>query len=354
MTELARVSARTQVEAAYAVATGGAETVPLSSSTLAELAVQTSLVPAGTAGNLLSPPVSVPRMGFLDRIAARVECKAAEPKFGIRPSTEADIAAMVDIDMRAFSKVNSIYEAEDEATAAAKRAELTDLFEGRFGMLGGNWMPVVTQQNDEGVDEVVGFMHCCPTKTDPASFQSWEETTNNGKLDTLYDADGKNVYIVTLSMDPKVKGQRGQNSLFLNQIGQGLQHGFDTAFFESRMPGFRNWVKGQCKADGRDIEQLSEGETDAMAAEYFGLKRERNGKEVPYDPLLKVYAGAGCNLEQVVPNAYQDEPSMNYGVLCTFKNPLPEWARRPVVGRALGGVLKLAAKSSWLTRKLFG
>jgi len=258
---------------------------------------------------------------------------------------------MVDIDMRAFSKVYAGYEASEEE----QREHLREMFTGRFDMIGGKWMPVVTQRNEAGEDEVVGFMHCCPTNKEPSKFVSWEETTNNGKLDTLYDEDGKNVYVVSLSMDPKVKGQRGQNSLFMQQIGTFIGEGMDTAFFESRMPGLRGWVERRCRTEERDIETLDEAEKLALAQEYFSSTRTRKGKEVPLDSLLKVYARAGCNLLQVLPDAYKDEPSMNFGVLCTFENPLPDWARKSrLLSGAIGGVMKLAAKSSWITRKAFG
>lgn len=298
-----------------------------------------------------TPLLGVPKTSTLDRTSHRVERKTAEPKFGIRPSTAEDIEAMVDIDMRAFSKVYAGYDKTEEQ----QREHLREMFTGRFDRIGGKWMPVVTQRNEAGEDEVVGFMHCCPTNKEPSKFVSWEETTNNGKLDTLYDENGKNVYVVSLSMDPKVKGQRGQNSLFMQQIGTFIGEGMDTAFFESRMPGFRGWVERRCRTDERDIETLGEDEKLTLAQEYFSATRERNGKQVPLDSLLKVYAGAGCNLLQVLPDAYQDEPSMNFGVLCTFENPLPEWARKSrLISGAIGGVMKLAAKSSWITRKAFG
>lgn len=305
----------------------------------------------GSAATTASSLLGIAQTPTFDRTAHRVERKTAEPKFGIRQSTREDIDAMVEIDMQAFSKVYAGYEAtEDE-----QREHLREMFTGRFDMIGGKWMPVVTQRNEAGEDEVVGFMHCCPTSKEPTSFVSWEETTNDGKLDTLYDPEGKNVYVVSLSMDPKVKGQRGQNSLFMQQIGTFIGEGMDTAFFESRMPGFRGWVERRCGREGRDIETLGEDEKNTLAEEYFSATRTRKGKEVPLDPLLKVYAGAGCNLQQVLPNAYKDEPSMDYGVLCTFENPLPAWARKSnIISGAIGGVMKLAAKSSWITRKAFG
>jgi hypothetical protein len=313
------------------------------------------LAPAAVTATLTSPPTArtlgTPSRGLIDRVSRRVERALDEPKFGIRQSTREDVEAMVDIDMRAFSKVYAGYErTEDE-----QREHLREMFAGRFDMIGGKWMPVVTQKNEAGQEEVVGFMHCCPTSKDPSGFVSWEETTNNGRLDTLYDPEGKNVYVVSLSMDPKVKGQRGQNSLFMQQIGTFISEGMDTAFFESRMPGLRGWVERRCTREGRDFNALTDNDKMALAEEYFSSTRERRGKQVPLDPLLKVYAGAGCNLLQVLPDAYKDEPSMDFGVLCTFDNPMPEWAKKfAPVNKMVGGIMKLAAKSSWITRKAFG
>jgi hypothetical protein len=342
--------ARTRVEAAFAQIAPEARPLVIVDGSKPE--EEWPIVNGAVALIPSSPLLGVPQTPAFDRTAHRVERKAVEPKFGIRQSTREDIDAMVEIDMSAFSKVYAGYETtEDE-----QREHLREMFNGRFDMIGGKWMPVVTQRNEAGEDEVVGFMHCCPTSKDPTGFVSWEETTNNGKLDTLYDPEGNNVYVVSLSMDPKVKGQRGQNSLFMQQIGTFIGEGMDTAFFESRMPGFRGWVERRCAKDGSDIETLEDTEKVTLAEEYFSSTRvNRNGKEVPLDSLLKVYAGAGCNLLQVLPDAYKDEPSMNFGVLCTFENPLPDWARKSrLLSGAVGGVMKLAAKSSWITRKAFG
>lgn len=277
--------------------------------------------------------------------------RTVEPAFKVREATADDLAAMVEIDMRSFSKVYENYGGDEEA----RRADLTEKFRHRFELLGGKWMPVVTQPGSDGQERIVGFMTTCPTSKDPAEFTSWEDTTDNGRLDGLYDPAGKNAYVVTLSMDPGVKGQRGQNLLFMHQIGAFISEGMNTAFFESRMPGLRNWVRSQCHSAGVEFSTLTDDQKAAYAQEYFGLTRDRKGKQVPYDPLLKVYDGVGCNLLKVLPNAYQDEPSMNFGVLCTYENPLPARLRRSgIASKAVGGLVNLASKSSWLSRKMFG
>ena len=184
---------------------------------------------------------------------------------------------------------------------------------------------------------------------------SWEETTDHGRLDTLYKAGGKNGYVVTLSMDPDVKGQRGQNLLFVQQVATMVGENMNLAYFESRMPGLRRWVESRCAATGQSVEDLAEDQKQQLAQEYFGLTRIRDGKEVPYDPLLKVYAGFGCKFSKLVPNAYRDEESMDFGVLCTFDNPLPTWARKSsLVRKAATGAINAFTHSSWLVRKAFG
>jgi hypothetical protein len=317
--------------------------------------------PASTAvesplGSVLSPVLSpsrtrTKRPGIVQRVTRALEKYRNEPKFGVREATLADIPDMVDIDMRSFSKVYENYGQDPEE----QRAVLTEMFTNRYLLMGSKFMPVVTQRGEDGKDKVVGFMTSCPTSKDPADFVSWEDTTNNGKLDTLYDPNGKNVYVVTLSMDPDVKGQRGQNLLFVQQVGTMVREGLDLAFFESRVPGLRTWVNSQCKAEGRDISTLTEAEKGAYAERYYGLTRERNGKKVPYDPLLKVYAGFGCNFEKLLPDAYKDEPSMDFGVLCTFDNPTPKWTQKSKFMRnMIGGAIKAVTKSSYLSRKAFG
>lgn len=277
--------------------------------------------------------------------------RCGEAKFTVRNATEEDIPTLVDIDLRSFKGVYQGYEGGVEL----QREDLTKKFMNRFDLLGGEWMPVVTQKDEIGEDEIVGFMVSCPTNKKPSEFVSWEETTDDGSLNSLYDPNGKYAYVVTLSMDPSVRGQRGQNSLFLDQIAKIVKHGIDTAFFESRMPGLRKWVDSKAQERHFDVDSLNESQKMSLAQEYFGLTRERKGKAVPYDPLLKVYAGVGCNFLSVMPDAYQDDESMNFGVLCTYEPPLPQFVKRsPALRRVVSGAIGLAGKSSWLSRKLFG
>jgi hypothetical protein len=256
------------------------------------------------------------------------------PDFKVREAALADIPEIVDVDMKSFAKVYKEYgETEDEL-----RDRLTTNFEGRFNLVGGYWMPVLEKDG-----KIVGFMTSCPTSKDPEDFKSWEETTDNGTLHNTYNPDGRNVYVVTLSVLPE--GTPGKDMLYANQIGKMLEGPYDKGFFESRMPGFRLWAVRKARESGTRLNALSEEERNAYAEEYFTTKiTDEKGKQVPLDPLLRLYERIGCKLLKVVPDAYEDAPSMNYGVVCVYD------------GEKLfdGSDLPVALPDNKLTRKLFG
>lgn len=268
-----------------------------------------------------------------------------EPKLKIRLATMADIPEIVDVDMRSFKSVYKNYDIDNEEL----RNDLIQKFSRRLEMVGGEWMPVI-----ESEGKILGFMTCCPTNKSPEDFESWEDTTDNGTLESTYDPDGKNVYIVTLSVLHEASKYQGQNMLFANQIGNMLKRGYTTSFFESRLPGLQTWVKTRCNEDNIDINSLTEDQKLDFAEVYFNKKTLIKGKEVPYDRLIRIYAAAGCKFLKVAPNAYADEQSMNFGVVCVYNNPLPEkMFKMPLVGQVLGAVVKTAAKSQKIMKNIF-
>jgi hypothetical protein len=278
--------------------------------------------------------------------------KARKPDFRIRPADMTDIDAIVDVDMRSFGSVYKTYGKGE----AELRTELKEKFSGRLNMVGSEWMPVL-----ECDGKIVGFMTSCPTNKTPEEFESWEETTDNGTLNSTYDPDGKNVYVVTLSVLPE--GSEGKDMLFADQIGKLLRKGYSLSFFESRLPGLRQWVLDN-KYDGSEdaLEDLNDEQKDDYANEYFEQFTEIKGKKVHQDRLIRMYERVGCQCLKVIPNAYEDEPSMNYGVMCVYdgsslfdgstlpvklpQNRLTRWT--------FGALMQSIAHSSKLTRKIFG
>jgi len=266
-------------------------------------------------------------------------------KITTRSAEMADVEEMVNIDLKAFSSVYSNYGKDEDEL----RAELREKFTHRMELVGGQFIKVAERDG-----EMVGFIACCPTSENPENFRSWEESTNNGTLNGTYDPDGKNLYIVSLSMIAKGSAELAQNMLFGNILSELVKGDFDLAYFESRVPGLRRWMRNQSKILGLEFSSLSDSQKDEFARQYFMLKKEKDGKLVPKDKLLEIYDSAGCRFVDIYRDAYQDELSMNYGVLAIFDNPVPERARKiPVVRKLASVAITGAAKSNYLMGKYF-
>lgn len=272
--------------------------------------------------------------------------------FKIRPARITDVDAMVEVD---FASFKSVYESYDKSEAEQK-ADLHDRFLDRFSKLGGKWMPVLERDG-----EIVGFITGCPTSKNPEEFESWEAATDNGTLEGLYDSSGKNLYVVTLSVLPE--GTKAKDMLMAYLIGRYLRKGIEVSFFESRLPGLRQWVlENKSDSSEESLEQLSGEQKNIYAEEYFGLKKEVDGKQVRQDKLIRLYERVGCQCLKVMPNAYRDEPSMNYGVLCTYNgSSLFDGSELPVklpenrmTRWAFGVIMQTLARSPKLAGRLLG
>lgn len=317
-----------------------------------ELAVESTGTDEAVIPSIISPPAAngvSPLLQKSEPLITRIKGRLSEviDQRGARKraATEADIDTLVEVDIAAFDSVYREYDTDTEKL----REELKEKFAGRLEKVGGDWIQVFERDG-----QIAGFIACCPTNKTPEEFESWEQTTDNGTLETTYDPNGKYIYVVSLSMIPEGSSIKGQNMLFGDQIGKFIQEGYEQAFFESRVPGLRLWVARQCREKGKDVAELSDAERDELANAYFGLKTEVNGKEVPKDRLLRMYDSIGCDLIKIVPNAYRDEPSMDYGVVCVFRNPLPEFLRKNrLASKAIGSVIRFAANSRKLSERLF-
>jgi hypothetical protein len=228
--------------------------------------------------------------------------------FRIRPATFGDIDSIVEVDLQSFLSVYCEYEQDAEQL----RQELRQKFIGRLQLVGGAWMPVL-----EVNSRIVGFMTCCPTDKNPDEFESWEETTDSGTLRTTYNPKGRNVYVVTLSVLPE--GSAGKDMLFAHQIGKMLRGGFALGYFESRLPGLRSWVlTNRCGGEVTALSAMTSEQRTACAQEYFQSKVVIHGREVRRDRLIRLYERVGCRLIRVVPGAYRDAPSLDFGVVCVY------------------------------------
>ncbi len=324
--------------------------------------------------NTLRSPERMPRLGG---------------SVSTRPANHGDISELVDIEIQSFGKVY----AENGLSDDELRVYATNMIGNRLDMLG-DWLRVVQKGS-----RLVGFITSCPTSKTPEDFKSWEDTTDNGTLETTFDPKGDWVYVVSLSMMPNATQATEKNMLFVNQIGRMIKEGRRGAFFESRMPGFGRWVLKNLKSDGNPEfnEELSEsfeslrqsfsgelaslqgegtvkglGKTALLsvarsednkdvlfelAKQYFDsvvYKKDAKGREtaVRRDALLRIYEQVGCRLDRVVPDAYRDPESLDFGVVCTYVNPIGNLRRVPGLSRIAGSTIQLASNSRYLVGKL--
>jgi hypothetical protein len=262
-----------------------------------------------------------------------------------RNAVREDIDTLVDIDIRSFASVYTGYNQTEDAL----RADLKLKFENRFDFVGGQWIKVAERDG-----QIVGFIMACQTSKDPKSFTSWEDATDNGMINSTYDPDGKNLYVITLTMLKAGSIDLGQNMLFGHILSEMIREDLDLAFFSSRVPGLKSWVQLQCTHHGLEFDNLTKHDLDAYANEYYKLTKVKKGKRVPQDRLLEIYDSAGCKFSGIYSNAYQDEPSLNYSVLGIFENPFSKRLRQSRIVRYVAALaLATASKSNYLMAKCF-
>lgn len=200
-------------------------------------------------------------------------------------------------------------------------SEVGMLFSERLNVAG-DWMWTAYQNKTP-----VGFLSAMPTSQAPDDFVSWEESTNNGKLVGKIDRRGKNVYVVNLDVSRSATPDNAQYMLMSQLASKVIKYNSEQVFFESRMPMFRDWVYKDENIGQEKWKKLSDAEKLKVAIDYSILRSEKSGKMRLYDRLLRFYDESGFKLVRVVPNAFNDGESLNFGMVCVAKNPLPKLLR---------------------------
>lgn len=252
-------------------------------------------------------------------------------KTKIRHATEDDLDQLVDLDRSMFAKAYGQAIPESEVVRDMLKRRMENVKNG------GGWMHVFKVD-----DRVEGFVTVFKTRKPWDEFVSWEDSTNGGTLDDMVDHNSKVAYIANLTVAPKGSAHRGRQRLLARAFADGFKDGMEYGYFESRMPGFRKWLESQ----GIDPSELDNDQLDVIADEYANAKTVRSGKEVSIDPQLRMYDTI-AERGQVVPEAFQDDESLNYGVV--FRANLPRLPKplRYAASWALRGVSrspKIAAK----------
>lgn len=251
--------------------------------------------------------------------------------FNVRHPNNSDIPALLEIE---FDRYSILYSELPE-----KRKEVKERFEKRLA-IARDWMWVLEQDG-----EVVGFITGQPTDAEPGDFESWEASTNNGTLEGKYFPKGKNVYVVNLDVKRQATKQNGQYLLMAYLGAEAIKQGKEKVVFESRMPGFREWITESENISIAKWNKMSAKEQLRKAEVYASLTTIIDGKEVLHDRLLRFYEGGGFTFVKVYPNAFEDVESLSFGVLCVGFNPIPSFVRRKPINYLVAWLFKVFGKN---------
>jgi len=256
--------------------------------------------------------------------------------FKTRHADENDIEQLLEIE---FDRYKTLYE-----ELPHKRREVEERFRKRI-KIARSWMWVLEQDG-----KVTGFITGQPTNQEPEDFESWEQSTNNGTLEGKFFPEGKNVYVVNLDARREATKKGGQYLLMAMLGAKAIRQAKEKVIFESRMPGFRDWVK----EENKPWDKLNNQGRQRLAEEYASLTAMINGREVLHDRLLRFYENGGFTFVKVYANAFEDVESLNFGVLCVGYNPVPKSLRLAPVNILVSAAFRLIGKNQKLFEKFVG
>lgn len=226
----------------------------------------------------------------------------------IRRAVADDVEGLVELDLSRFRKAYG--------DSVPDRSELRTMFQKRIENAG-EWMYIVE------IDNIIeGFITAYRTNKTHEEFISWEHSTNMGTLDGCVEENGRYVYIANMTMSPKAMKTGAENTAIVKLFAEAVKHGVEYEYFVSRMPLFNRWLKSELKKGRIDETDINNKvKLTEIAEKYSKLKKITKNGEVLYDPELRMYSSMGISQERVVENGFQDESSMNFGVVCKIDVP---------------------------------
>ncbi len=240
---------------------------------------------------------------------------AKSPIFRLRQYEEPDLEGLVMADLRAFRAVyRSQFTTREEMYEAVGAT-----FKERYQRLDPRWTDVLTDE----AGKIMGFLTMFPTNKPPQDFISWEETTDNGTLSESYDESGAYLYVASLTTVGEASSRNAQNMMLVSAMSKVIQSKKD-AYFVLRMPGLQKYVINWSRENEVCLESLSPATLLDLAVEYSEKTITQGDKEVVVDPVLRNAEKIGCKIIKVVPDAYQDPQSMNFGAVASFESAVPK------------------------------
>jgi hypothetical protein len=252
------------------------------------------------------------------------------PKLTVRHAKPEDISALADIDLLLFDKAYG--------TEKPEKQEIVDMLTKRLENAK-DWMFV-----GELDGEIAGFVTAFRTNKSLENFVSCEDSTNHGTLEDRVDPDGKYVYVANMTIKHEAVEQGADTMLLANLFANAIRDGAEYGYFIARMPHFKRWLQ----AEGVD---LGTADIQSLAEKYLELRRPEDNKR--QDPQLRMYEDDGFKLKRMVPNAFEDDASMNYGVVFKAAIPPIETIKKIKPARlAIAALLRQAAKHPKLLEKV--
>jgi len=255
--------------------------------------------------------------------------KIKKPSIKVRHATLNDIDRLADIDLELFRKAYG----ED----IPPHEEVTTMLKKRY-LNNPDWMFV-----SEVDGQVEGFVSAFRTNVASENFESWEKSTANGTLDDKVDPDGKYIYVTNMTIKSDAVRLGAEGMLLANLFANGIEAGVEYAYFISRVPYFKHWLKkkGLELTDGDELQRIAE--------EYVNMRRRDGSRR---DPELRIYEKLGYSLERTVPEAFQDEASLNFGVICKVDAPKNKLMTIKPARLAYAAALRRVAKHPKLLGKV--
>ncbi len=263
--------------------------------------------------------------------------KATHPGVKVRKAKLSDMDRLADLDLLLFDKA---YGGEKPP-----KAEIVDMLTQRYKN-NPDWMFV-----SEMDGEIEGFVTAFRTNKPIENFVSWEESTAGGTLDGVIDPKGKYVYVANMTITHEAVEQGAEDMLLANLFANAIRDGVEYGYFVSRMPHFKRWLEKRV-ADG-DLGSIGEANIEDEARSYASLRREEDNKL--QDPQLRMYEGLGYSLKGLAPDAFEDDASLNFGVICKADIPPKNNKLKSIkpLRAMMAYGLRQAAKKPKLLRKIF-
>jgi hypothetical protein len=276
----------------------------------------------------LNPPV--------ETVTVEKPEKEKAPKVKVRVAEQSDITRLAEIDLLLFEKA---YGQESPSIEETEKMLSTRLANNPKGMF-------VAELDGK----IEGFVSAFPTRKSIENFVSWEDSTNNGTLDGVVDPKGKYVYVTNMTVKHEAVEVGAEDMLIANMFANGIASGVEYGYFVSRMPQFKSWFEKQV-ADGLlSPDAVTDGSLTELANSYAGT-RDENGKRI--DKQLRMYEGKGFDLKRVVTGGFEDDASMDFGVICKADSPTNETFKKIKPLRlAYAAAIRQVAKNPKLLRKV--